>query len=596
MNLLRRNVKKISALLAIAITLTAVFVMFIKKESEQQYSTLHSELDLLTNSLSMQMAQEIGFLELTAEKLNRSLMAPEKEALLRSQLKFVINRETYQYGVMITPDRVINGVERINPLALANTGKKRYGDRVFLSNPIINLDKLTASIPIYQPLSEPKLGVNGIIYREVEVNYLMQNVSRLYQGRKGISFLLSDEKQVISLLASDPFIEKLTGDLLEKQLEKLIGQDYVVRDNEAFIYAKRIGTSEWHLVYIEPFMNQINTVVLMGLLLIIPILVILVWIFIEDKKALKQRSELERLLKQEEAMLESPDNLLLASMKLEALQIEWLRSQERKYAHAVLVYKLEVLLSRLLDRESFMRTISLKELNEWLTEIVPKDGKLTVVCATGAERMHLNPAMVYELINLYEHLLSRDDLKQIEIAPDVSNQMLVLTLYADKVLSANSLEAYLNERALAVYKDQLQRSFIGNRIIYKLESFQAVTDMSKNVVVENMALPQEVILFTTDREGHAIIKFYLDYLGVKYMTVEDDKLLADTDIIMAAPMGMARLLELKPEKHGCLILCKDETEDHMHLESSCDFVIHRPYSLDKIQQILYSVQRKRTMR
>lgn len=596
MDLIRRNVEKLLALICLTIVMIWLFITYTKQDSQMQAERAQLEMSNLTNVLELQMDREIGFLELTAEKLNRQLMDKNKESELRAQLKYVINRQAYQYGIFISPDRVINGTELISPSSLMNTGKKRYGDRIFWSSPIVNFEKMSAIIPIYQPLSEPRLGVNGILFREVSVDYLVANASKLSEERKGITFLISDDKQVVQLLSPTAEMTKVVASILERHLTFILNQSYRVEDGQGFIFSERIGGSHWHLVYIEPYHASVQMLCLLAGILLIPILLMAVVILTADKKYKHLNIELVNMKNKDESQRVKAEELLMETLKAEAYQIDWLRSQERQHSHNVMVYKLEVLLAKLLEKNDYSRSLSLKELVQWLNGISKEQGTVRIDCGTGSERLHLNSAMVYEFVSLFEVLLSQESLKQIEISPDVMNQLLVITLYGDQILNANFIEAILNEKSLDVNKGKIQRSFIGNRIVYKLEAHKPVAEKSQVKPMEEQVLPSSVVIYSPDYEGHAIIKFYLDYIGLKYTTTSDIKSLQDVEVILASSKAMKQLVEAKAlglPISSKLVLCKDDSEDDIMLEASCDWIIHRPYSLDKIQQILYSVQRKR---
>lgn len=596
MELIKRNVEKLLALFCLTLVMLWLFMTYSKQDRQMEAERAQLELSNLTNVLSLHMDREIGFLELTAEKLNRQLMNKSSENDLRAQLKYVINRQAYQYGVFISPDRVINGTELISPSMLMDSGKKRYGDRVFWSTPIVNYEKMSAMIPIYQPLSEPRLGVSGVLFREVSVDYLVEKAYKLSAERKGIVFLISDEKQVIQLLPPDSDSSKLVASSLESYLTSILNQSFRMEDDKKFIFSERIGSSHWNLVYIEPYRASIQMIYLLAGILIIPIILMLVVIITADKKYKVLNLELKNLRLNEEMQKAKSEDLILDTIKAEAYQIDWLRSQDRQYSHNIMVYKLEVLLAKLLEKNDYSRTLSLKELVQWVSGINETVGIIRIECGAGSERLHLNSAMVFEFVFLFEILLSCEGLRQIEISPDVMNQLLVISLYGDQIFNTSSLENLLNEKTLDTYKRKVQRSFIGNRIVYKLETHKPVVEKPSVKSTVDQVLPSSVAIYSPDYEGHAIIKFYLDYMGLKYSTINDLKSLADVDVVLASSRAMKQIVEAKSLGMPILsrlVLCKDDSEDDIMLEASCDWIIHRPYSLDKIQQILYSVQRKK---
>lgn len=594
MNPVKRNAEKILALTLLATVTIGLFVAFMGQESQIQMETAQLEMKDMTDDLAYLMDREIGFLEVTSERLDRSLMVRSKEDELRLRLKYVINRESYQYGLFISPDRVLNGSELINPSVLMSSGKKRYGDRVFWATPIVSQGNETAVIPIYQPLSEPRLGVSGILYREVRVKELIESAKRLNNERKGLTFFISDEKQVVGLLPINANNTAIMESTLDKYMLPILSQSFKTTDAKHYVFSERIGSSHWHLVYVEP--RQIGSIqfVFLALSLLVANLIITFVILKQEKKpAIEDANHLTNPDYKEGT---NNEKMLLQRLKLEAHQIDWLRSQDKQFIQSILSFKLEVLLSELLNKNDYTRTLCLRDLMHWLKGYSQASTTLEIECGTGAERIHLDADMVYELISLFEVLLHQEGLKQIEISPDVSNQILVITLYGEQILNARFTEAILTERALQGQDKRVQRSFIGNRIVYKLEGSKTTTQNLQAKPLEEYSLPDSVVLYSPDFEGHAIVKFYLDYLGLQYKVTADIKDLHHVDAILASPKAMRQLVEAKElglPITSSLVLCKDETTDDAVLEASCDWIIHRPYSLDKIQQIFYSIQRKK---
>lgn len=593
----KRNTKKLLALTILATVTIGLFVMYMGQESQIQLETAQLEMKDMTDDLAFLMDREVGFLEVTAERLDRSLMSREKEDELRARLKYVINRQSYQYGLFISPDRVLNGTELINPSVLMNSGKKRYGDRVFWATPLVSEASEHVVIPIYQPLSEPRLGVSGILYREVKADELMNSVKRLHAERKGVAFFISDEKQVIGLSPISAMSSALTEDTLEKHLVSILGQSFKVTDTKSYIFAERIGSSHWHLVYVEPRHTGTVQFLFLALCLLVANLII-VFVILKPGKPSPSDDEVLRLGNR--VILDGPtqESLLMQRLKAEALQIDWLRGQEKQYTQSILSFKLEVLLAALLNKNDYTRTICLKDLIHWLKGYSQAHTTVQIECGTGAERIHLDAEMVYELLSLFEVLMQQEGLKQIEISPDVSNQLLVITLYGEQILSAKFTESILSEKALQGQEKRIQRSFIGNRIVYKLEGEKPLAEKVQIKTLEENSLPKSVVLYAPDFEGHAIVKFYLDYMGLHYIVTADMKNLQDVDVILAAPKAMKQLVEARElglPITSSLVLCKDESLDDAVLEAACDWIIHRPYSLDKIQQIFYSIQRKKNL-
>lgn len=585
-DLIRRYGDKLIFLLITVFILGWMVMDFTQKEMLEKQLDLDGEMDLISAHINQLVESNRVILEVASSKIDKDVLAEARENELRQLLTFTLDRVTYNFGLYLKPDRIINGFDQINPTELIKQGEKKYGEVVYFGDPYFDGERKKLIMPIYMTLNSKKTGLEGIIYTQIDAGTLISDFTRMHSKMEGQSFLVNNQGKAInlslgksSMTAEASLMSQLIAEDQLSSPMRLVRGDYQV-------ISRSINSTGWKLVYIEErlsFFNSeyLNLVVMFVIILGIVLMLILdaLKLLNRDKTELPKQRELENIEKQEET------SASFIWLKNESNQVKRLRLTT--YSEEVLHFKIQYCLDLLGDVSTEDYAFSSKKFLNWSQRhFEAQYAKIQIEEYSGNLEMGMTPDLVQVAIDLV-YCLADSGLKgSVQFKSDPENQMLLFSLFGDISKIVGNLSNF--KKRIEVY-DGSDRHIgfaeIGNRIILSVNSGKKVIKAEVKSTWTPSDLPQKVYFYENIAEQNAILKYYLDHIKVPYETINSLKTVPLHSVVMMTESIYNGLIEVNSigfEMPYHFIVCGNQE----NINSDDVIVVSRPYAIEKLEYAL----------
>lgn len=584
--MMKRHGDKLLFLLIAVLILGWMLIDFTQKETLEKQMNLDGEMDLISAHMNQLVESNRMILEVASSRLVKDVLAVDRENDLRQLLTFTVDRVTYNFGLYLKPDRIINGFDQINPSELINQGEKKYGEVVYFGEPFFDGERKKLIMPIYMTLNDKKIGTEGIIYTQIDAGNLISDFNRMDSKMEGQSFLVNNQGKAINLslgkslmTAEASLMNQLIAEDKLSSPMRLISGDYQV-------ISRSINSTGWKMVYIEEkssFFNSeyMNLVVMFALIIGIVLIHLLdtLKLINRDKTELPKEKLLEHTEKHEET---SPSFVWL---KNESNQVKKLRLTN--YSDEVLQFKIQYCLDLLGDMPTEDYTFSSKKFLKWSQRhFEAQFARLQIEEYSGNLEMGMTADLVQAAIDLVYCLADSGLRGSVQFKSDPENQMLLFSLFGDISKVVGKMSTFKNQIEIYEGSDRYIRfAEIGNRIILSVSSGKKAVKAEIKSSLSESDLPQLVYFYENEAEQNAILKYYLDHIKMPYETINSLKAVPMHSVVMMTESIYNGLIEVNSigfEMPYRFIVCGNQE----NITSDDVIVVSRPYAIEKLEYAL----------
>lgn len=587
----KKNWDKVALLLVAISIITWLLMGHNTKEKLLNQKNLELEMDTLINRVNQLVQINRTMLEVTATDVEAQLNSQDRPEEIKFLLKRVVDRSDYSYGLYISPDQVINGDDRIDPIRLLEQGRKKYGETVYFGNFFFDGERKTLWIPMFMKLNDQRRASKSVLYTEIDATALVRDINRIHINRGGQGFLVDHNGKITSLsLNASVAGEALT--VITKLVEdNQIGQNGFIQEKEHLIAVRAITSTDYKLIYIEPTLD-LSTQNTTNYFLIGFVIMLLFAIVVIDMKRY-QGYEIKILESKlpEDQKKEKENSSFYEWLQIEAEQVKQLYSTD--YSVSILDFKAAHCLRMLNDSEHELLSYASNDFAEWANQhLIYSNSALKLDYYDGNSAVAMSPAMLQAGINIIDRLCSSGLDGTVQIKTDIENQLMVFNCFGEvsKILVENG-GSKLKAVSYNIEKDDARITVVGTKIILSLSTKQGHRAALKKTEKANDMYPSLVYFYENETEQNAILKFYLDYLKMPYEVITSLKGVPDNSVVMITETVYFSLTEA--DNIGVslpyrFIVCGD-----LNTDSVMDTVtVNRPYALDKIEYALNRIAQK----
>ncbi len=577
---------KIAIIGIVGLILSGLIFSTQKYAVENQVLMNRVSIDQSVSQLEATMKVESDMLLRVSQNLKTIHWESGANRISADMLRFVVNRKTYDYGLWIKPDQVINGSDYIAPRALEESGQKNVGDEIYWGDIFVDQEKSTLNIPIYVPLRASK-NHEGMLYRVVDGSDLLRSLRKLSIDKGGRGFLINREKKIIQLETYDAtYIDEMSG-IIDQNLTQILNQSFDTYKNHYLISARPIKGSTWYFVYFQNERTEWVVFLSKIAILMATLSGLTYFIWLDHKKVTKAHEGAKALKASYEAKITELSYHINPWLSREAEQILVLREIEN--SRWLMDYKLNSALRSLSGELVERCEVTFSDILHWMNNYLHVQQRhMRIEVPSQMSKIVLNESLVSELVALVLVIGEMEAIQHIICRVDYEDFIISFAFLSDNLSIIDQIKVRMKPPLFHQdEKKAFERNFVGNKLFYHYGEVLEPVEVSP--VYQGGELPKRIFLLLPSEDQNAVIQIYCERLGVEVSFVEQIEKVPENEILLLGIKTYSKIEEMAslgiklPKR---MILYGDEYEHELAGMAKNYGHIQRPYSIDRVEYAL----------